>query len=470
MGQITSNAVSWVCFRTAGGWKRSLIISGVYFVCVITVLILIFSADRWERGQEIMSGLSRFCLGIQAAVLFGFTCLAISNTMQLDRKSGMVESHRLMPVDSRLVILGYMAGCSTAPLVFALVNFALGLFATAASSLPVSWWIGANLVLLTFCAFAWSIAALGGTLGNFMGLFLLVPLGITLMSGGALGSVMPGLVLLASPVSGKTIWDASSLEAEHLPIFILSAVLQAAMTAIFIHAAARRFRNQDLPAFTGLLGFLLTAMFSVTLLLGVKLGNTVSRQRFNLHGDLAAYVSSSLFVILVFSLHTLSSHVAGDYLERPQRPAFAKAKSDALLLTGLVICIEAFCLLATNKITASLLSTLMCLIFFLSILFWARFLYRYTVNLAVLCLALGVLQVCPLIVGGVMRDQRGEMLPFATPLMQISILSSLPAVWSNHSNDLYASTIPIQIALMFLPAGLLFWDYRRRSNLLLPAA
>ena len=463
MGQITSNALSWVCFRNAGGWKRSLIISGVYLLAIFTVFLLVFSAQGGDRTGEFMSGLARFCLLIQAGVLFIFTCLAISNTMQLDRKTGMIESHRLMPIDPRLAILGYIAGCATSPLIFALVNFAIGLFATASASLPVTWWIGANLILLSYCAFTWSIAALGGALGNFMGLLLLIPLGMVLISGGALGAIMPGILLLASPVSGKTIWDASGLEGEHLPIFLLALVMQVALATIFIHAAARRFRHHDLPAFSGLLGFLLTALFALILLLGIKFNQSLNQNRFrDFRQDMNLYIASSLFVLLALGLLTLSSHVAGDYLQRCHLPRSTRAKTDALLVGGLLLCIVAFCLLLSSNQSAILLTLLSCLVFLLTTLFWARYLYRHTLNLGLLCLAIGLLQLLPLIVGAMFRDANGNLLDLAKSTMQVSIFLSLPAIWSNHSSDFYASTLPLQLLLLLLPGALLYWDPRRR--------
>ena len=465
MGQITANALAWVHFRTTGGWKRSVIVTGVYIVAVISLTMLGAYDSPMQVTRTLSTG-AGIMLGVQALVLFPYVGYVILNTLQLDRKSGMMESHRLMPVDAHLVVLGYIAGGASTGLVFASVNFIMGGIMTAFAGMPITWWVAANLVLLVFCAFTWCAAALGGTLGNLLGLAMLAPFGIIMMSGGQVGEGMPGLLLIASPMLGRTLWDATSFNGDRLSAYCLAFVVQAAMATVFVRAAARRYRDSDATAFTGLLGFLLTALVSFCLTAGMPMSAQLTRRGGNAgRTDTGNYVISAIFVILIFCIITIYSRVAGQAGLRAKPKAGNIIATDTLLIIALLGCAIAPCVVRTPTPAQLGLSALICGLFLVAMLLWARVCCSMQkFGLAALCVVAAATTIAPLIVGTMLRYPDGGNSLASELIMQVSPLAALTAVWSGNDFKLQGVAVVIQAFLLLVPAGLLLTGYRREQN------
>jgi hypothetical protein len=258
----TDNAIAWAQFQLRGGWKSISLNAGGYFllICGAIVLTCRLSGDR--NLNNTLAGWTMGLLGLQALFIVIIGGMRVTTAIKQDITTGIMESHRMMPVPALHAIAGYLLGTMTAALGFFVANVAIGLATTLMAGNPAGRWIGANLVLLLFTIFLWVLFAFAAfTAPKGVGaLFSILPT-IGWISQGAMFNVLPGLGVMAGPLLGGTIFSMRSNTTELSGPVITSAAVQFLMGSIFFAGAMRKYRRPEGLALGVVLSHLLLLMW-----------------------------------------------------------------------------------------------------------------------------------------------------------------------------------------------------------------
>jgi hypothetical protein len=407
-------------------------------------------------------------LGAQGAICGGYVCLSIANNIQRDLTSKMIESHRLMPVPPRLAVLGYIAGCAVSTAPIALVNLVLGGMAATTAGLPVSWWLVANGVMLTFCMFLWCAAAVGGFSGGLSGLGMIAPSIGVVMSGGAAGYLLPGLLMLGAPMIGKTVFGAQAYDGDSVIPLVLATVVQGGMAAVFIAGASRRFRGSDLPAFPGMLGVILIFCFAAGSAMALVIPGVLPQ---HLGFRSSPTAPGSILGLLVLGLAILSATVA-DYLveEHRHHSSSWSIRREILTLGGILGSILILCAFspqvgAGNLVLRTSLTLLCCAIFLGTVLLWARWMYKAYISLIGLIVLMATQCLIPPVIAAFLRDENGSLTFLGRQICQISVFAAIPAIWDDRLDYFVPTSILFQLGLLVVPVILLYLRHRRPSML-----
>ena len=339
MGQITANALAWAGLRSAGGPRKCFYLSIVYAAAVLGILFLSLASNPLQHDQ-ILQVASRMLLGAQFLLLGICVGLTILNTIQRDRTSKMLESHRLMPIHPRLVVLGYIAG-GEAPYGFAvLFNFVAGGMMAGASGLPMDWWVAANVVAITFCMFLWTIAAVAGFCGLIAGAAISLPLVIVLLSGGQAGMGIPSVLMLASPVLGATIFSGMPPISDQMLLWAISFIMQLGVGSVFVEMAARRFRHQDMPLLPAGRGLLLVGLLAGGAAIAANFAVRAFLRGSQFQMDTAA--TGTYILLLIVSAIVITSAAAAERFEHPRRAAKIADTRGLLLVLAIALIAAAF--------------------------------------------------------------------------------------------------------------------------------
>ncbi|MEO6436222.1 MAG: hypothetical protein ABIP55_10760 [Tepidisphaeraceae bacterium] len=239
-----NNALAWAHFRLRGGWVRSLTWTGGAMALLAMVIISSVRLNPNESTRILFNWASGL-LALQGLCLVLFVPGRISNTIRADLTSKMIESHRLMPLPPAHAIAGYIGGGAGGPLVFAAGSFLLGGATAIAGKADWQNWLFAHVVLLMFAGFVWvlvSYIAFGAKLGAGI---LFLPLMIPYLSEGGVLSLFPGLMVLLSPVIGRSIFDLHNAGMTLPATYAIAFAAQIAVATICFIAASRKYRSSD---------------------------------------------------------------------------------------------------------------------------------------------------------------------------------------------------------------------------------
>ncbi|MGH7179985.1 MAG: hypothetical protein ACREJC_21590 [Tepidisphaeraceae bacterium] len=271
MAAVFDNAIAWAQFQLTGGWRTTLITTGVYLTLIGGAVML---STRLSVGTSTLSGWTVALLGLQSAILVIFASARIGMAIRSDVAARMVESHRLMPMPAWQAILGYMLGGASQPLALACVTFALGCATASASGAGVERFVVANAILFTFSAFVWSVMAFmsfaarpgskRGGMGWVMGFIFLSASG-----NGGIVAVLPALSVLIAPMAGRSIYSMKATGDDLGFAYTISVAMQAVIGGLYFIAATRRYRRDDLPGFTPGMALLLLAAFAAATTVGM---------------------------------------------------------------------------------------------------------------------------------------------------------------------------------------------------------
>lgn len=254
------NAIAWVQVRLRGG-PRNLLTTTATYAGVIALSMVACVQLLPTPVDRILGGWATAIIVLQAAVLLLFGGSRVAAAIRQDITLGIIESHRLMPVAPGQAVAGYVLGSTSQAMCLASVNLLLGGYAAVASGVRWQDWLGANVLLLAFAAFSWMVLAFAAFHPrNPIGLAFLAPVVLTVNQGGVM-SVAPGLVLLAAPLLGNSIFDMTATLGGLRPTYVLSLAAQFLVGAICFTAAARKYRRPDVIGLTPLLGMLLLAVW-----------------------------------------------------------------------------------------------------------------------------------------------------------------------------------------------------------------
>ena len=164
MGLIFDNPIAAVQFQVRGGWKTFLILIGGYAVLVGGAIACTLGFSLSPPGSTMRSW-SVGLLVLQAILVLLTGLVRIASAVRQDRLINTIESHRLMPIDGRVALAGYILGAGAPFLGLFAITLILGCITTGIAGMDILQWITCNLILLSFAFFVWIIsasAAMGG--------------------------------------------------------------------------------------------------------------------------------------------------------------------------------------------------------------------------------------------------------------------------------------------------------------------
>jgi hypothetical protein len=108
---ILDNPIGWAQFRLVGGWKN-LILTCLAYAAIFGGLMFGFARAQslHVNPANMFMAFAELFLGLQVLALLIYGSLRVGMAVRSDVKSGVIESHRLMPVSSPSAVLGYLLG------------------------------------------------------------------------------------------------------------------------------------------------------------------------------------------------------------------------------------------------------------------------------------------------------------------------------------------------------------------------
>ncbi|HSU68288.1 MAG TPA: hypothetical protein VLJ39_15525 [Tepidisphaeraceae bacterium] len=264
---IFNNAIAWSQFRLLGGWKNLAATCGAYFVVFAGLMFGLAYGLRQPAGTTFSVFIGLF-LAIQVLALLLYGTVRVAGAVRGDVRSGMLESHRLMPFGSGAAVLGYLFGAPLQAFLLFGANYILGAIAVNGAGLPEKSWVYSNAILLAFALTLWS----GVLFFAFRSAFalwggILVLFGI-LVSMQGLFVILPAAAVLVTPLRGDTIFDMRTGMSFETPD-AASLAAQFAIACLFLLAARRRYDEETPVAFSPLLGLGMLATFVAVSIVGI---------------------------------------------------------------------------------------------------------------------------------------------------------------------------------------------------------
>jgi hypothetical protein len=239
-----NNAIAYAQFELKGGWKNLLFTTLAYALVIIGAIGLTLRLS--ERPAEVYGGWRIGLLALQGALLLILGSNRLNAAIQSDFKSGIIESHRMMPMSNLSAILGYIAGATSQAVAMAFATFLIGIPIVLLGQLDPRAWFVSGAILFTFAVFAWTYMTLNAFLGRGAGNLGLVWMGVFGMgSPSGLLSVVPALMMLLSPLAGYSVFDSRARSSEFTPALAMSLLSQAIVGGIFVAGAMRKFRRPE---------------------------------------------------------------------------------------------------------------------------------------------------------------------------------------------------------------------------------
>lgn len=266
---IYDNAIAWSQLRLRRGWKNVIATTLAYFAILAGSILATTRVKEFGPPATVLDFWTNVLLWIQTATLLLFGCLAVGGAVRKDITSKMIESHRLMNVSGLNAMLGYLLGATVQVTPIALVNLVIGLFTAQGAGLPQDGWLMCNVLLVGIAVMMWLVVIVISTM-TAAGTTLLVIAGLVALLGHeVIPELLPGLNVLASPVSGTTLigllrqaaWPSS---------YTIALSAQGVLAVVCLIAAARKYRREDIPAFGVVLGLALLAIWIGLTVLGIN--------------------------------------------------------------------------------------------------------------------------------------------------------------------------------------------------------
>lgn len=311
---VGNNAIGWAQFQLNGGWKNTLGVLIGYAVVIGGLIIVMASIDP-RQASSVYSGWTKGLLGLQLAILVLYGSNRIIGGIRRDFTGQMIESHRLMPVPSLHAIAGYIFGGASQALSLALVNFILGAVTTRGAGLPTGYWLKANFVMVTFAVFVWTVVAFAALSARGAMFWVVGPVVVFWMSGGALSLLLPGVSVLATPLQGPSVFDARLVNRAP-ELYGAPIGCQALIAGICVIAAMRKYRRSDDAAFSPLLALSMLAAVALTSAIGVRWFDGMAPEFLHDEGDLDVQLVSSTIALMLFVTAAMCSVAWSEALAR----------------------------------------------------------------------------------------------------------------------------------------------------------
>jgi hypothetical protein len=253
------NAIGYAHLQLRGGWKNVATTTAAYAV-LIGGLIFVTVRISPSQSSQILSYWVVGLLGLQTAMLMMFGCLTVGAALKLDLSTGVIESHRMMPVPPAAAISGYVFGATCQAISLAAATFIIGAIVAAGGHVAFVRWLMPNVILFTFAVFVWVMIVFFGFIAPNAFRWIAISLSVgTFMSQGMILTLLPGAMLLLSPLMGNSIFAMRTATSELRWEHILAFSSQFLIGAILYIGAMRKYRRADAQALTTWLGLLLLA-------------------------------------------------------------------------------------------------------------------------------------------------------------------------------------------------------------------
>jgi hypothetical protein len=435
LGLGPDNPIAWANFHRKGGLKAAAGTAGAYFVIVAALIFLSSRLDPRDSGRA-YSAWGGGLLGLQFLFLVLIGAGRVSSTIRGDQSSGMAESLRMMPVPAGHAVAGYLTSAFATLGGFFVANFVLGLIVTGMAELPAHRWVSANAILLAFALFVWTASALLAFLVKSAGAVLILVSLVGLFGNVGLLYVAPGLLVLAGPLIGESIFNLRTAQTEIATPLLVSVSAQFLIAAVLFAGAARKYRRPDALALNAWLSVaLLMAVVGISLLAIQRpemFRPTVMAREFRRWKPEVSFVGSTALAML-FALIPLAN-LARLHVEwtrgRADDPDRRRA-APPLLVSGLIVtavlALMVFALPTAPEPRRATAAALALFGFSLSLVFWAAWIYRVADNAKVL---LGVWLICyclvPMAIDFVrerMADDGGPVLAVVASFSPVGLLS-----------------------------------------------
>jgi hypothetical protein len=298
---VTNNAVGWAQFQLNGGWRNTLTVVGAY-AFIIVGLIVVSASIEPQQASTIYSIWVKGLMGLQMLILVLYASYRVAAGVRRDVTTGIIESHRLMPVPPLHAVVGYIFGGASQAMSLALANFLIGAATTRAATLPVDYWLKANFIVLTFAVFVWTMITAAALSGRGSVAMIVGPLLGYWFSGGILTLILPAVALLATPTQGVSVFDAR-IGGRELALYGVPMLCQVAIIAICLIAAVRKYRRRDDAALSPVLALALLAVVTASCVLGMRMYDEVAPQFFDDRGSfLPQFITSAILIMLLSSV------------------------------------------------------------------------------------------------------------------------------------------------------------------------
>ncbi len=279
------NALAWAHHRLRGGRRSAIVQATGFFFIVGGLVVLAVRADPHET-RNILYGWMHALLALQVAILLLYGGAAVRNAIRRDATTGMIASHRLMPISGAQAVSGYVLGACPQPLAVGGANLLLGILVAGPARVNPTDWIAANALLALFAACSWVVIACASLVSPKSAGAVLVALIAIALSGGFLLTIVPAFSVICSPLVGSTIFGIVMKGAAWSPDLHLSIMCQFIVTGLFFVAAARKYRRDDVLAVGPLLGMVIVALFVGITLVGIRNWSSLQPMIATIIGDL----------------------------------------------------------------------------------------------------------------------------------------------------------------------------------------
>jgi hypothetical protein len=299
MDALLNNPLAWAHFKIRGGWKNHLWVTGGYVVLITAVITV---TARLNPTAGVYLGWTVAMLGLQLAVLILYGCNTIGNAIRRDITTGLLESHRLMPVTPGAAIFGYISGPTFQALNLAIANLIIGTTTATIGGAPTDRWFIANGIVALFVAFLWVAIAFASFLAkNVFGIFIGFISFSVFPGGGGLLNLLPGFMLLLSPIMGRSIFGGFYAGTEIPKAYGWSFAAQIGFGLIFYRGAMRRYRRDDIPALGTFLGLLLLVAWVATSFVALSNWTDVAPTLFSTRGGTATGTGTAAVIASLVS-------------------------------------------------------------------------------------------------------------------------------------------------------------------------
>jgi hypothetical protein len=269
MGVLIDNPVMSVQLHLRGGWKNLFITAGTYALIIFAAMGLWAELDP-RHVTSSAEGWTVLLMLIQTGLVLLFSIVRVNNSVRNDITSGIMESHRLMPVTGLTACVGYVVGPALQMIAIGVVTCLAGVVSSTVAGLDSSRWVKANAVMLAFLLFTCTCSMLVGFYRRALFHSLIVFIVITCFSAGMLLYALPGLAILVSPLAGDSVFDPRGKLDLFNPGFQWAFAGQAMIAGIMLAAASRKFRQPERPAFSISLSLILLAAWVLLNLIGFQ--------------------------------------------------------------------------------------------------------------------------------------------------------------------------------------------------------
>lgn len=353
------NPIAWGHARLKGKLRTILWRSAAYGL--LMVLLVLFSL-RVEPGQNraALNGWMVGLLALQVGILVLYGSNNVRNAIRKDFATGMIYSHRLMPLSGTEAVAGYIAGSVLQPLGLAAVTLLLGAAIAGPAGLSAVDWLVGNVLLLVFAISAWVLVASLSLLSPKAAGALIAVAIVLSVPGGMVFVALPALLAVCSIAVGPTLYGLVINGTGWNSVLHMSLLAQMAVTILAFIVGARKFSRHDVLATGPWMGLLIVAVYAIISVESIVHWSLIMPSFLAFPMDVATLqviVSVLAGIVLAFVPMSAAAWLREDHHRRKQLgDAALGSKSVGVIIVSLIAavlvwCIAWFCAPATTRET-----------------------------------------------------------------------------------------------------------------------